>query len=143
MILAQHLRIGNKFHGIAGVQTVFSIEDNTSRGTCEYRDEKHKLMYSHLILCEENGNQYKPCEIDGILLTNQLLKSYGFIDRDYFRIITSHIKIRLGTEAGESSALWFWTGNEWACICRLKYLHELQNKFFSLTDTELLLEKTP
>jgi hypothetical protein len=81
MIKANDLRIGNKIR-MAGstymVNTVFDISDNTRRNQIEFKSEEHKRMYSHLITVEENGNQYKPFEIEGIPLTEKILKNASF-----------------------------------------------------------------
>lgn len=90
MIRAQELRIGNKFKSIFGnTETVLSIIDNTDKGKIKvcadcsddvphYKSENHREAYSHLILCYENGNQYKPCEISGEPLTEEWLLNMGF-----------------------------------------------------------------
>ena len=70
MIKASELRIGNKFECMGMIQTVFEILDNTDRGKIK------QAGYEHLILCEENGNQYKPIEIQGIQLTEAWLRRF-------------------------------------------------------------------
>lgn len=84
MIKANELRIGNFFKGVGGIQTVLSLEENTDRGRCNYSSEEHRLMYSHLILCHQNGNQYKPFEIEPIGLNEEILKKCGFVYRIEF-----------------------------------------------------------
>jgi len=95
MILAQELRIGNVFRGIGGIQTVLSLEENTERGRCNYSSEQHRLMYSHLILCHQNGNQYKPFEIEPIKLTDEILINLKFNKKSDFEYRISALKFRI------------------------------------------------
>jgi len=162
MILASDLRVGNKFRGVAGVQTVLSIEDNTNRNTLTYVDENHKLMYSHLILCLENENQYKPCEIEGIELTDEILMQYGFIGgglhsftgmylecSDHPRIY-KHISINYNNDKSYPQYYAFMREGRKdepresdGVVCLrsdLRYLHQLQNLFYTINGTELQIK---
>ena len=135
-ITAQELRIGNKFSGMGMVQTVFAILDNTNRG------EFNQAGYEHLILCKENGNQYKPVECDPIPLTPDVLLACGFEDLhteycDSFRLKPlliemlpdSDIMIRI--ELGIENYAYVLNKD------RHYPLHQLQNLFYSLTGAEL------
>lgn len=136
MIKANELRIGNFFIGIGGVQTVLSLEENTNRGKCNYSSEEHRLMYSHLILCHQNGNQYKPFEIEPIPLTEGILLKVGFLkDNNYSglhsKIGALEIKIRFNSKIAYCEIGGIYFGD------RFKYLHELQNIWYSISGQEL------
>jgi len=130
MILASELRIGNVFKGIGGIQTVLSLEENTDRGMCNYSSDEHRLMYSHLILCHQNGNQYKPWEIEPIPLSEEILLKCGFelsgsVQKiGYFRLIYE-----------DGGKLFFYSHP--MLKIELKYLHQLQNLYFASTGNEL------
>lgn len=163
MLNASALRVGNKFKSCFGqVQTVLSIIDNTRNGEIKvcadcpdnvphFKSEQHRLMYSHLILCEENGNQYKPCEIEGEPLTEEWLLKFGFeycyfpapdsdgvyrekenVNKEYFK----HHK--LSEEI--SYYLPYNHFNYHIGSINIKYVHQLQNLFFSITGEELILK---
>lgn len=146
MIKANELRIGNKFLSIFGnEETVLSIIDNTSNGKIKidpngdnnmphFKSQQHKDMYSHLILCEENGNQYKPCEIRGVPLKELHLIAFGLEGKSnqYYLLPSYDILINCSHS------------NHQFCIeitehkhIELKYVHQLQNICFHLTDHEL------
>ncbi len=154
MIHAKELRIGNKFRGIAGIQTVLSIEDNTNRNTLQYQDESHKLMYSHLILCLENRNQYKPCEVEGIELTPEWFERQP----TFAKISTGARGFPTGYEvvtrasAGRSlvfsydkvlKAYYVFIGDgfeykKYQMIdATLRYAHQVQNLYFAICHNEL------
>ncbi len=131
MIHAEDLRIGNKFKGIAGIQTVLEIHDNTSRGKTEYVSDFQREGYKVLIMCEENGNQYKPIEIDGIRITEDILKDAGF-NRHTFAGNGSQVIVNYC----EWRYKWFWLSqysNKQDIFTfhgiEYRYVHELQNLF--------------
>jgi hypothetical protein len=154
MLAAAELRVGNKFKSCFGnVQTVLSIIDNTDGGKIKvcadcpdnvphYKSEKHRLMYSHLILCEENGNQYKPCEIEGEPLTEEWLISFGFIKEKNKNIAWDYTDIKTG---------WFTISERdgFYKFCNIRdligkqfhYVHQLQNLYFCLTGNDLSYNK--
>jgi hypothetical protein len=160
MLNASSLRVGNKFKSCFGnVQTVLSIIDNTNKGEIKvcadcpdsvphFKNEEHRLMYSHLILCEENGNQYKPCEIEGEPLTEEWLIKFGFYRGalDMHKLYY-HKKINVrGYEEDFCISFYrdgyfmYCNGNEQNSSYKTKYfVHELQNLYFSLTGEELIL----
>ncbi len=123
MVEAKNLMIGNKFRGIAGIQTVFEISDNTDRGRFDQKG------YEHLILVEENRNQYKPIEIDGIEITPEILTEWcGFWMQFDGKLV--HL--------GEKGfAIYFFDGSVHIAIddsfgaktkrLDIKFLHQLQN----------------
>lgn len=155
MLPASELRIGNKIKSIFGnVETVSSIIDNTNRGKIKvcadcpdniphFKSEQHRLMYSHLILVEENGNQYKPCEIEGEPITKEWLDNpkNGFINifgswekldnRDFMLERTFSMSKHVGF-----NAVTITTGEKFVPV--FKYIHELQNFYFAKTKKELL-----
>lgn len=162
MIHAKELRIGNVFIGIAGIQTVMAIEDNTNRMTVNCDFPESYDAYSHIILCKENRNQYKPCEIEAIPLTEELLLNFGFTSQGN----EGHIS---KGKNGEVPSLWYLNGcsndfimfenNEFylASVFKpyensdipsyksdyikesnnIQYIHQLQNLVFSLNGKEL------
>ena len=164
---ANELRIGNKFKMIGSsdsfVNTVFAIADNTERGKFNCDTPTHKEMYSHLITTNENGNQYKPWEIEGISITEEWLSKLGFTkipDQTY--INGNKFVMQVTGELNEDGSInrdgtWFdgigdysWLkadglktmsvnvlcrGN-YVCNCA-KYVHQLQNLYFVITGEEL------
>lgn len=151
MIKAQDLRIGNVFRGIGGVQTVLSLEENTDRGKCNYSNEEHRLMYSHLILCHQNGNQYKPFEIEPIPLTEEILLKVGFVRTKVpMKSDIEYIDYRMGQfvlfilPKGIVEVEFCAAHNkieERGYLRAVKYLHQLQNLYFALTARELDISK--
>lgn len=144
MIKASELRIGNKFTMSGGtmVNTVFEIVDNTNRGKIEFVSPEHKLMYSHLILVEENGNQYKPFEIEGTPLTGEWLLKFGFEKFFYdegeltegFYLTKEFPLIGFITTSSTHEYLF----DDETDTLRLKYVHQLQNLYFAITGKELV-----
>jgi hypothetical protein len=154
MILAKELMEGNKFLSIFGnIETVASIIENTNKGKItSYISEQHRLMYSHLIVPWENGNQYKPCEIDPVPLTPEILEKCGFekhkpsyasgvigwYKSEYISSEDEHF-----VEHGKEDGMWeyfialFAFGNDGCVSVSMKYLHQLQNLYYALTQTEL------
>ena len=147
MINANELRRGNKFQSFDGamIQTVFEIIDNTDRG----RIKQHG--YEVLITPEENRNQYKPCEIEPIKLTEEWHNKFGcykngFISFEYKinerkKIIFSgdYIYLRdiqdmsnIESVGDDICVLW---NNDIRRRCI--YVHEWQNLYYALTGLEL------
>ena len=160
MLEASALRVGNKFKSSFGnIETVLSIIDNTDKGKIKvcadcpdnvphFKSEQHRLMYSHLILCEENGNQYKPCEIEGEPLTEEWLVSLGFNKHLSYWIETSEGK-QLSV-AWNDVGVWYaffrninkGKADDLVCLrSDLKFVHELQNLFFFISGKELIIKK--
>jgi len=151
---ATELRIGNKFHmlGSKMVNTVFAISDNTDRGKFNCDTPTHKEMYSHLITVEENGNQYKPWEMDGIPLTEEWLAKFGFEKNMGFKSMRK--SIHTGPVRWESNTYIVVGGiDSWIDVIRdsdglvfqtpslpCQYVHQLQNLYFALTGNELELK---
>lgn len=146
MILAKDLRVGNLFKGIAGLQTVLAIEDNTERG--KYNMDQYN-GYSHLILCEENGNQYKPWEIEGIPLTQEWMLKLGFMVEESKCQVKTKI---LSIQVSNNDSLYFddnqwyisheWNNNNFQNTFwnQPKYVHQLQNLYYHITGEELTLK---
>ena len=131
---ANELRIGNKFQSPFGVETVFEIFDNTDRGRLIQKG------YEHIITCKENGNQYKPIEIEPIPLTPEILEKCGFgkieIELELgaiFGIIKKGLHpLMLKYNFLQASCFYgFYYGT------KVEYLHQLQNLYFALTGEEL------
>jgi hypothetical protein len=146
MIPVRELRIGNKFK-MAGsniIQTVFDISDNTDRGRIEFQSEEHKAMYSHLITVEENGNQYKPFEMEGIPLSEDWLLKFGFQFRNERRgegalmdLKTAGWNMCVGKLRGREG--WTHLGSDRVDITSV---HQLQNLFFAITGEELAIKQS-
>lgn len=141
MIKPTELRIGNKFLGAGMVQTVFEIIDNTDRGKIKQEG------YEKLITCEENKNQYKPVECEGILLTEEWLVNFGF-EKGNNKIINDHFfsksfhrsLICVNPENGvlvlnNDNSL---NSDDIKLGIEVKYVHQLQNLYYALTNKELI-----
>ena len=141
MIQASELRIGNFFMGIGGVQTVLSLEENTDRGNCNYSSEEHRLMYSHLILCHQNRNQYKPFEIEPIPLSEEVLLKIGFGWNIGKSAMWNEHEFLIGKDnEGFYFAQWQYDSNEDpypSHIVHVNTLHDLQNLHKIITGKEL------
>ncbi len=153
MLKAIELRVGNKFKSCFGqVQTVLSIIDNTDKGRIkvlppeEYKEgkigfasEHHKAQYSHLILCEENGNQYKPFEIEGEPITEEWLDRFGWVkDGDYYNY--GDWTILLKGSLPEHDGLFYNRKNDAKLFPKMKYVHKLQNFILDNTEKEMILK---
>lgn len=161
MIRASELRIGNKIRMGQSqmVNTVFDISDNTRRGKFNYESDNHRLMYSHLMTVEENGNQYKPFEIDGVPLTEDWLLKFGFE-----RVMKSEFKTHQMPYWAKDGVLLFYNesppfntylacygewisdfkgGGEYICTGKrwIEYVHQLQNLYNALTENELTTQQ--
>ncbi len=124
MIPASHLRTTNKFIGIAGIQTVLEILDNTRRGKYKQRG------YEHLIIPVENQ-----IEIDGIPLNDGILINVCKFTKSE-NIYTKEIK-------GEKYELLLCLDGtyELSKFCaKIIYLHQLQNNWFWNTMAELEID---
>jgi hypothetical protein len=136
---ANELRIGNKFECMGMVQTVFELCDNTDRGRIK------KAGYEYIIRCEENGNQYKPIEIKPILLTKDWLLKLGAkknqLPNGYWISVTN-LKAELHFEIFDNTDEIVTTLISQSCeliLDRIKYVHEYQNLYYTLTKCELSL----
>jgi hypothetical protein len=120
-LTAKDLRIGNKFIGVGMIQTVFEIKDNSDRGRIIQKG------YEHLITCKENGNQYKPIEMQPIPLTEEWLRR---VDWKGYKAL--HINSEFSID--ESGHLYYrsdYTG------INLLYVHSLQNAYHVIKGEEL------
>lgn len=147
MIPVKELRIGNKFQMIGStmVNTVFDISDNTRHGQLN-----QNVGYSHLITVEENGNQYKPIEMDGVPLTEDWLLKFGF-EKHKSLITDSYTKSYF---VEKQLSITIQPGNQYAYIRDFDalvvvrnsdyhgpfYVHQLQNLYFCLTGEELTIK---
>ena len=107
----------------------------------EGNPEVHEI-YKHLIGVEENVNQYNLAEINPIPLTEELILNLGFDKKKNKEGIFEKSRLRL------------YLGN--GCLCYLidednesgyyipnggiKFVHELQNLYFTMTGEELQLK---
>ncbi len=167
MIKANELRKGSKFLSAFGnIETVLSIIDNTDRGKIKivsreeiesgkfgYVSAEHLEMYESVIECYENRNQYKPCEISGIILTDELLIKMGatkepftfsFDISSYKKVVYKRLMIDLNQSIvcireGQllnnrmSDEVMVLKNNQQKGV----FVHELQNIYFSIMNKEL------
>jgi hypothetical protein len=142
---ANELRIGNKFECMGMIQTVFELCDNTDRGRIK------QAGYEYIIRCEENRNQYKPIEIKPILLTKDWLLKLGFEKKfpdetcNLFDMKLFKEKTVNGLNRGQGFMCLadFIEKEGWYLYLQtrvtLKYVHQLQNLYYTLTGEELFL----
>ncbi len=131
---ATELRIGNKFECMGMIQTVFEIIDNTDRGRIIQNG------YEHLIACIENKNQYKPVEINPIPLTEEWLIKFGFTGDSIMGLAVKYSLNRID--------IWYNKKLDEALLDNvkykriyIKYVHQLQNLYFVLTNEELIIHE--
>lgn len=145
MISATELRIGSKFMGAGMIQTVKEILDYGPTGSIQ---DKMKTIidvtpgYSHLILVQENGNQYKPVDMEGIPLSSEILESCGFKfnDGDLQGWNLDNLSLIQSKEYdGRMIVVGHSVYNDKCCY--ISYLHQLQNLIFALTGTELTISQ--
>ena len=152
MIDIHQLRVGNKFRFGTMIQTVLEIVDNTDRGKVNFNSEQQRAGYSHLILCEENKNQYKPIEIDGIPITPEALEKLGFEvsdyeeDNVYYQLDPDDEGIGFGVSIRQGVLrLYRYDGNVvMTLICdepHFQFVHHLQNLFLDLKGHQLVWAK--
>lgn len=154
MIKGKELRRGNKFVSLFGnTETVLSILDNTNNGKIKviekpgltdsdvhYKSQHHKDMYSELILCEENGNQYKPVEVHGLKITEDILlkNKFAITFKNDFTIdyVRDNLKIRYKTDNNKFMiAIWNDESEENKNDCALIFLdhfHDVQNIYYMI-----------
>lgn len=143
MIQANELRIGNYFRGIGGIQTVLALNENTN-GLPVFVSKEHKQAYSHLILCHQNGNQYKPFEVEPIPLTEEiLLKCNLKFDTDGFWHLTENVLFKdsdIVSIKGYQPYSFNLIDEVNSFGVKIINLHQLQNLFHALTGQELTIE---
>jgi hypothetical protein len=132
MIQANELRIGSKFMGVGMIETVNSIEP--------YSEQKG---YEYLIRVIDNGNQYKPVDMNPIPLTPAILVACGFVKTDSSNEYWNHWVLKNGWHISESlhdepsagvvTGLCYYSED----YIQIKYLHQLQNLYFALTGKEI------
>lgn len=139
MIKTDELRIGNKFKGMGMVQTVFEIIDNSDRGKLEYVSDFQKEGYKYLITCVENGNQYKPIEINPIPLTVKILIKSGFK-----RLGDGTFYYGELNEFNKRDIYLFRVAKHGICYNDyqhpIKSVHQLQNLYRALNNKELIIK---
>jgi hypothetical protein len=130
MIQANELRVGNWIDFISTPGEYEQVSDINTKG-----------LKWHTI------NRISIEDIKGIELSSDILKKAGFdVDDDNILYLSmyspGHPSARFCLESnGEGFTLRsrYETYNEHARFIHLKYLHQLQNLFFALTETELTL----
>lgn len=126
-------------------QTVFEIIDNTDRNSIEFESVNHRAMYCKIITCEENSNQYKPFEIEGIPLDSSWLERAGF-DKNRRKEISTIDDIQIELITPGSSIDFIEVYLRWDYVRhyltnKVQYVHQLQNLYFALTGKELEFRK--
>ena len=143
MLEAKKLRLGNVISGAGGlIDTVFEIVDNTSRGVY------NQVGYEHLILVSHCGNQYKPIEIEGVILDIDWMIKCGFKEEINYSM-DNHmwsITIHDGSDSPYDFIVYSKDNIEFFITYtfagrvftkKLKYVYNLQNTFFNFTEREL------
>lgn len=127
------LRIGNQFIGAEMIQTVKEI--------LHYGTQKG---YEHLILVNECGNQYKPIEIKGIPIGGETLIKLGFKS-----IGKLHPTYKFKNYLIEAPMMGYYWGfrqimnkEESVWLADIEFVHQLQNLYYALRSTELVLAAT-
>lgn len=148
MIAATELRIGNKFNGAGMVQTVKEILDYGPTGSIQKKDGQSIEVtdhYSHLILVNENGNQYKPIEMMPIPLTAEVLEKCGFERHQNSNEYWNHWRhsenawgvsqwlLDKKVAGFEEKGVCYWSDQ----FIPVKTVHHLQNLFHALYQEEL------
>lgn len=143
MIPVNELRAGNLFIGVGMIQTVKEILDYGSTGSIQKINKTNVEAtpgYTHLILVEENGNQYKPVDMLPIILTPEILQGC----RDYDKNRGLQIQpgdyphgdlfidfVNNGDCYLQNCSDGYWFGKP------IKHFHRLQNLYLDLTEKEL------
>lgn len=124
------LRIGNYIEQPNGINNVFIIE---------------KIEEEHLI------NTFYIIEVKPIELTMEWFMRFGFIkvekiNYDYWQLIASHYTyfgaenpLKISISGGEVFKLFL----DDKFLLFIKYVHQLQNLYFSLTGNELIIDPKP
>ena len=135
MFKAKSLRVGNFIKGNTGTETVRMILGY------EGNPEVHEI-YKHLIGVEENRNSYNLAEINPIPLTEEWILRLGFEKKKKKSGIFEKARLRLGLGNGclcylidEDNENGYYIPN-----CGIKFVHELQNLYFTFTGEELQLK---
>lgn len=120
------------------IQTVFEILDNTDRGKIK------QAGYEHLILCEENGNQYKPIEIQGIQLTEAWLRRFH-TEEEIGKSVRFPNEITIYDRFlfiwKEQYKYWYVvTAYHKEYLTKIEFVHEYQNFIYTLMDIELTIK---
>lgn len=122
MITANELRIGN--------WVMYNDQNETPMPTAI------QICIQDLILINEN---VKDCNYNPIPLTEQILLKCGLIDTKYTLYIKAKTKVIIFNWSSKVVA----TGVRYGWHCKkykhIKYLHELQNLYYALTKTELII----
>lgn len=117
--MVKELRLGNYLMTLAGMWPVVGIEPNE----VTFDVDGQKIVFP--------GNEYKP-----IPLTPEILEQCGFEIKKYD--IISAVSKWNGLEVEIIIGYWLfriWGVSNWQIQC--KYLHQLQNLYFTLTGEEL------
>lgn len=122
MLIVHELRIGNYIHSKNGVDTVFGLEG-------EY-------------VMVNNTRRWEKKYVKPITLTEEWLLKFRFYKKDntYFCDSNTFISIELRVD----NVMWITVDNphdgESSVIITIKYVHQLQNILFCLTNNELTIK---
>jgi len=132
MLKANELRIGNLVSQNGFYGYVYSIESAEPRNDIRFSDKD-------IITLFDNGITYVPIdEIEPIPLTEEWLIKFGFeldIEDD------GYFKGKYKVSVSDEGCIFFIYDNYYPIeICEFKYIHQLQNLYFALTNTELTIK---
>jgi hypothetical protein len=129
MLKASELRIGNLVSQNGFYGYVYSIESAEPRNDIRFSDKD-------IITLFDNGMTYVPIdEIEPIPLTEEWLIKFGFN-----KVCSMYIRI------SDINEMEFFdniiTFKDWFCKLekKIQYVHQLQNLYFALTNTELTIK---
>lgn len=125
MIKIQELRIGSLLDVDGNIIKVGKIEEDSISWNIAKDTAKFKIWNPFLPISDKR--------INPIPLTEEILLKFGFLkDGNVYRNI---LKNRLYVDMTNPIAIYF--GNYNGILVMLDYAHQLQNIYFSLTNTEL------
>ncbi len=134
MIKGNELRIGNLLKTKSG-KTIKTVDAIHGEGT-----EYYKFKGSREIEFSDTTIKYCCANYLPIELTPKWLVRAGFKKEGNFYIINRFLKL-METNDVVGYAV-FWNGTYAGCLCYVKYVHQIQNLFFSLFSEELVFSST-
>lgn len=140
---AREFRIGNLVQFIGGFIAEISAvkKDNTFEFEISQMDlDKQIQVY---VGTGTNEDQFRDLNVSPITITKEWLLELGFKEMPYSFFVNvpyahtkdENILVFIGKNGVE-----FTLGGE-TYLCKLKYVHQLQNLYFALTGTELKMDK--
>jgi len=134
---ASDLRIGNLITTAhyEDFKTIIEVESLDEVGVNLTAETDNKPYGMHNPLMER---EYKYAELFGIPLTEEILLKCGFVIVDFNGIEASLENSRYSVKSVKDYDGWFFCDGD-SVLTNFKYLHQLQNLYFALTQTELTI----